>query len=134
MTLTAIRAALETALDALRPTLDTAWENTVHAPVSGTAYQRVTLVMAAPDDGEIGGPHLEMGFLQADLCYPQGGGVADAAARADLIKTSFRKGASLSARGVRVLITATPSVLAPALEGDRFVLPVRIPFRASVPD
>lgn len=134
MTLTAIRAALETALSALTPALASAWENTVFTPVSGTAYQRVTLVMATPDDGEIGGPHIEMGFLQVDLCYPQGRGAAEAAARADLIKSSFRKGTSLTASGVTVLIAATPNVLAPALEGERFVLPVRIPFRASAPD
>lgn len=134
MSLTAIRAALETALDAMTPPLGSAWENTTFTPLGGTPYQRVTLVMAAPDDGEIGGPHLEMGFLQVDLCYPQGAGAADAAARADLIKTCFRKGTALTALGLTVLIAATPRVLATALEGDRFVLPVRIPFRASAPD
>ena len=134
MTLTAIRAALETALGALTPALASAWENIAFTPVSGTPYQRVTLVMATPDDSEIGGPHVEMGFLQVDLCYPQGRGAAEAAARADLIKSRFRKGTSLTASGVTVLVAATPRVLTPALEGDRFVLPVRILFRASAPD
>jgi hypothetical protein len=134
MSLTAIRAALETALDAVTPSLATAWENLAFEPVTGTPYQRATLVMAAPDDGEIGGPHLEQGFLQVDLCYPQGTGPGAAEGRASLLKSRFRKGTGLSASGLTVFIAATPLTLPPYLEGDRYVLPVRIAFRAGVPD
>ncbi len=134
MSLTAIRAALETALDGLSPALATAWENVAFTPAEGTPYQRVTLVMATPDDREIGGRHVEMGFLQIDLCYPQGDGGGAVAARASLIKTAFRKGTSLTAAGVMVLVTNTPQALAARVEAERYVLPVRISFRAEVSD
>ncbi|MDQ0462628.1 hypothetical protein QO010_000376 [Caulobacter ginsengisoli] len=134
MSLIAIRGALETALGAMTPALATAWENRGFEPSPGTPYQRATLIMAMPDDAEIGGRHAERGFLQVDLCYPPGAGSGAAAGRAALIKAGFRKGTSLTASGVLVLITATPQVLPHHIDAERYVLPMRIPFRAQVQD
>jgi hypothetical protein len=134
MSIIAIRAALETALDALSPALDTAWENLAFEPTADVPYQRASLLFALPDDQEISGRHLEQGFLQVDLCYPPGEGSGAAAARAALLKSTFRKGVCLTASGVTVLVAQTPQILTYAIDAERYVLPVRISFRAQVPD
>ena len=59
MSVVAIRAALEARLNAMTPTLDTAWENTTFVPKEGTPYQRVYLLPAIPENPTSGNtnPH-----------------------------------------------------------------------------
>ncbi len=127
-----IRIALETALAAMSPALETAWENEDFVPTAGTPYQRVNLLRAQPDDSEIGPLFVEQGYLQVTLCYPAGAGPADVEARASLLRQAFRRGSSFAAGGLTVIITRTPQLVPPQLDGDRYQLPARIPFRASV--
>lgn len=132
MSLIAIRAALETALNGMSPALDTAYENAAYTPTPGTPYQAVSLLLAQPIDNEVGRPHVEHGFLQVTLRYPLNAGPADAAARANLIRSTFYRGASFTSGGVTVTVNLTPEILPANTESDRYVVPVRIPFQAPI--
>jgi hypothetical protein len=127
-----IRSALEVALAAMSPALATAYENAPYAPVVGTPYQRVTMLLAQPANDEFGPVYREDGFLQVDLAYPLDTGPAAATTRAELIRSTFTRGASFTASGVTVHINRTPEIMPGRVEEDRFVIPVRIPFYAHI--
>lgn len=128
---TAIRAALETALDGISPALATAWQNMPFEPTQGTPYQRVHLLLAEPDNPEIGTLTRDQGFLQVTLCYPLSEGPAAAEARAELIRATFKRGNSFTSGGVTTTISHTPEIAPAANEDDRHCLPVRIRFFAN---
>ena len=86
MSVLKIRAALETALAAMSPTLATAWENTAYTPTAGTPYQRVSLLFAEPVNTEYGRSFQQGGLFVVALCWPQGAGVADLAVRIELLR------------------------------------------------
>lgn len=130
MTLLAVRAALETALGAMSPSIDTAWENTPYTPVQGTPYQRVYLLAAEPDNPEIGTMVTERGFMQVTLCYPLGEGPGAATTRAELIRSTFKRGDAFTASGITTQIERTPEIAPAMIEEDRYVLPVRVRFFA----
>lgn len=129
-----IRSALEVALAAMSPALATAYENAPFTPVQGTPYQQVWLLPATPDNSLIGraGMYRQDGFLQVDLKYPLSTGPAAAATRAELIRSTFYRGASFTASGVRVNIERTPEIMPGRVEEDRYVLPVRIAFYSFI--
>lgn len=126
-----IRAALETALAAMSPSLATAYENTPYAPVVGTPYQRVWLLMAEPVNPEMGRTTRDHGFLQVDLAYPLGAGPAAAATRAELIRDTFYRGRALTASGFTVMVEKTPEIAPAVIETDRYVVRIRIRFFAN---
>lgn len=130
MSFAAIATAMEVALNAMSPALATAWENVDYSPVEGTPYQAVFLLPAEPDNPEMGRLAREQGILQISLRYPLGAGAATAQARAELIRTTFYRGASFTASGVTTTIERTPHILPGRVEEDRFVIPVRIRFYA----
>ena len=132
MTADPIRIALETALDAMSPPLVTAWENESFVPTAGVPFQRVNLLRAQPDDSEVGPLFVEQGYLQVTLCYPAGDNPSAAEARALAVRQAFRRGSSFIVGGVTVIITRTPQLVPPQIDADRYQLPVRIPFRASL--
>lgn len=128
-----IRAALEIALNAMSPALATAWENNAFAPPASTvAYQKAYTMFATPDNPEWGSSHQELGIFQVTLCYPLQVGTSAAAARAELLRTTFKRGASFTNSGVTVNITKTPEVGAGTPAGDRFEMPVKIRFMAQI--
>lgn len=128
-----IRAALETALNGMSPALATAWENNAFVPpASTTPYQKVHLLFATPDNLEMGASHQELGIFQVTLCYPLQIGTSTAAARAEALRTTFRRGSSFTSSGVTVNITRTPEVSAGTVAGDRFEVPVKIRFMAQI--
>jgi hypothetical protein len=129
-----VRAALEVALAAMTPALSTAYENAPFTPVVDTPYQRVTLLLAPPANNEIGrdGLYMEQGFMQVDLAYPLNAGPKPATARAELIRTTFYRGASFTASGVTVNIERTPEIMPARVEEDRYVVPVRVRFYAHI--
>jgi hypothetical protein len=127
-----IRTALETALNGMLPVMTTAWENMSFAPVNGTPYQIAHLMLAKPSNREFGARHQERGYLQVRLMYPQLAGTAAAAARAELLRTTFKRGNTFASGGVTTLITETPEVTAGTVEGDRFAMAVKIPFTADI--
>jgi len=127
-----IRAALETALNGMSPALSTSWENAAFAPVAGTAYQQVNLLCAQPDNSEYGRTHREQGYMQVKLMYPLQIGTSTVAARAELIRSTFYRGASFVSGGVTVKVTHTPEVSPGSVEGDRFAVPVKVRFAAFI--
>lgn len=129
MSISTIRATLESALNGMNPALATAWQNVPFTPVTGIAYQRATLLLAEPDNQEMGASFQEQGFLQVDLFYPQSVGSSAVEARAELLRTTFKRGTSLN-NGI--LISATPEIKPAYNDGDRYVLPIRIRFHTYI--
>ncbi len=127
-----VRAALETALNGMTPALATAWENATFNPTAGTAYQQVNILFAKPFNAEFGDRHQEMGYMQVKLMYPIQIGTSTVAARAELLRTTFKRGNTFTSGGVTVMVTETPEVLAGSVEGDRYAVPVKIRFMAQV--
>lgn len=132
MSSVSIRAALETALNAMSPSISTAFENVAFSPTAGTAYQRVNVLFGTPLNDEISRSYEERGFMQVTLCYPVNAGPGTAATRAELVRSSFYRGRTLTASGVTVLINLTPEILPAFVDGDRYCIPVRVPFKAPI--
>lgn len=128
-----VRTALEVALAAMSPAVATAWENEPYTPVVGTPYQRVNLMLAAPDNPEMGSArYTEQGIFQISLAYPLDAGPGAATARAELIRSTFYRGASFVSGAVTVNIEKTPEIAPGRVEEDRFVIPVRVRFFAHI--
>lgn len=70
--------------------------------------------------------------MQVDLCYPVGGGNSAAQARAELLRSTFRRGLSLTHSGQSVRIPRTPSKTVLPIDGDRYVVAVSIPYEADI--
>ena len=126
-----IKSALEVALNAMTA-LSTNWENTAFIPVAGTAYQQVNILLAEPENIEYGRTHRELGYMQIKLMYPLQVGSVTAITRAELIRSTFYRGASFTASGVTVIIERTPEIGAGSVEGDRWAIPVKIRFFANI--
>ena len=125
-----IKAALETALNGMTA-LSTAWENAPFIPVAGTAYQQVNILLAEPENVEYGRTHRELGYMQIKLMYPLQVGSVTAITRAELIRSTFYRGASFTSSGVTVIIERTPEIGAGSVEGDRWAINVKIRFYAN---
>lgn len=124
---TNIRAAIETALAAISPTLTPAYENVAFTPTAGTPYQRVEWMWARPGNNEISQNYTQEGICQVTLCYPTNTGPAAAAARAEVTKATFKRGSGpYTSSGVSVSIPYTPEVMPAYVDGDRYCVPVRI--------
>lgn len=133
MSIDKVRSALETALNAMTPALSTAWENGPFTPINGTAYQRVNLLTAEPENPSIGNTlYREIGILQITLMYPKDTGSGGANARAELIRTTFKRGNSFTKDGVKVIVERTPEVSPGRVDGDRWSVPVRVRWYANV--
>ena len=128
MSIINVRAALESALAAIYPSIDTAHENVAFTPSVGVPYQSAHLLLADPDDSERDSPPKERGIFQINLVYPIEAGTYDANLRAELIRSIFYKKATFLAGGERVIVEKTPSVRPGYMDGDRWVIPVRIDF------
>lgn len=130
MSLLAVRNALETALASITPEIPLAWENTPFVPVNGEPYARVYLLAAEPDNPEMGRHATERGFLQISLAYPLDDGPSAAMTRAELIRSTFYRGAAFTASGITTQIERTPEIAPAQIEDDRYVIPVRVRFFA----
>jgi hypothetical protein len=133
MSVIKIRQALEVALNAMSPALATAWENVNFTPTAGTAFQVVNFIFAEPDNATMGsGFYTERGTMQIRLCYPTQTGTLNAATRAELLRTTFKRGNTFTKDAVRVIIQRTPEIATGYIEGDRFILTVKIRFYANI--
>ena len=127
MTLPLIQAALEQRLATLTPAMATAYENASFAPVTGVAYQRITMLVNRPVDHAVTMDVTEeRGIFQVSLFYPQGAGRGAAQARAELIKTLFKPPLTLSNGAVKVEINKTVHIGGGMPDGDRWMVPVSI--------
>ncbi len=135
MSVVSIRAALETALAAVSPPIASAWENDAFTqPDLETPFQSVFLLLAQPENTEIGPQHVQRGLFQVNLQYPLAAGTAAVNARAELVRAAFRRGTSLTSGSIIVTIDKTAEIGPGAIVGDRFTLPVRVRFYAPVPN
>ena len=132
MSLAAIRAALETALNGISPAIATAWENVPFTPTPGVPYQAPYLLTAAPANPVIGAAYMEQGVFQVNLFYPKDAGSADVTARAELIRATFPRLAGFPFTGGTVLIIETPEIGPPRADADRQMVPVKIKFQAWI--
>jgi len=133
MSQNAIRDALEDALAAIQPALDTVHGNEAYTPITGRPYQEVHVMFATPGNPTMGdGFYQELGVLQVNLLYPPGEGSAAAAARAGLIRQAFKRGATFAASGITVQIDKTPEASGGVVDGDRWRIVVRAPFHADI--
>ena len=132
MSVVAIRAALETALSGMSPAISTAWENVPFTTVAGTAYQSAYVMWTEPSNPEFSGGHQEKGIFQVSLKYPLLNGTLTAATRAELLRTTFYRGNTFTSGAYKVIVERTPEILAGFVEGDRWVVPVRIRFFVNI--
>ena len=138
---TLIKAALKTAFNNISPYIVTAWGNTKPLNASGAEveitngvpYQRVH-VLGVTDNPTLGSDHYRVnGYMQIDLCYQQGKGEYAADTRAELIKTTFKRGYSFTSGGVTVVINKTPETMTNGRnEGDRFIKTVKVYFFCNI--
>lgn len=129
MSVATIRSSFETALLAVAPTFATAWENTNYAPIVGTPYQQVALLLAQPANPEIGPGYIEQGIFQVNGFFPKDTGPATATAWAEAIRAAFPFGTSLSGG---VSVNATPEIGPARPEDDRFMVPVKVRWSARI--
>lgn len=131
MSLAAIRAALETALDGAL-SIALAWENVSFVPLTNVPFAQAFLLPAAPANVEIGPGYTEQGVLAVNLFYPKDEGPSAATATAEALRTAFPYAASFASGGVTVNIIATPEIAPARPEDDRFMVPVRIRWSARI--
>lgn len=129
MSLAAIRSALETQLKATL-SIDIAFENAPYTPQAGVPYAQAFIMLAQPDNVEIGPAFTDLGIFQVSLFYPQNAGSAAAVAAAESIRTAFPFRASFVSGGTIVNIIATPEVSPARAEDDRFLIPVKVRFQS----
>ena len=134
MSTVSIRAALESALNAISPALATAFENAnFKPPAESVPYQIVHVLFARPDNQEIGRAHQELGYLQVKLMYPIRTGSLAAMSRAELLRTTFYRGSTVTSGGVVVNIIETPEITPSGVEDNRYGVIVKIRFRSFIP-
>jgi hypothetical protein len=134
MSTVSIRAALESALNAMTPALATAFENVnFKAPAESVPYQMAHVIFARPDNLEIGRSYQELGYLQVKLMYPIRTGSLAAMTRAELLRTTFYRGSTVTSGGVVVNIIETPEITPSGVEDNRYSVIVKIRFRSFIP-
>lgn len=124
-----IRAALATRLNTLG--LAVAWENSSFKPTAGQVYvaeallpnETLSIGISSTSSDDFGG------IYQVLVYAPAGAGKGAAVSAAEQVVAGFPKGASLTYSGVTVRVLRT-SQAAALMEGDRYVIPVSVTYRA----
>lgn len=132
MSIISVRAALETALNGITGSVPTAWENSPYKPITGTAYQAAYLLPVTENPTMGDDYHRISGVFQINLFYPLQAGTKNAATRAELIKTTFKRGNSYTSGSVTVRIEKTPEIGQGRVDGAWWMVPVKIRFFAGV--
>lgn len=111
----------------------TAPQNGSFQVVMGMPYQLIHIVTFKPDEPTQGGGYYrEHGLFQVTLVYPVGVGVGAITARAELIRSYFKKGTTLSDSGVTTVIAETPEFGYLQGSSSDISLPVKIGYRADI--
>lgn len=128
-----VRRAFEKTLAAMASSLATAYENATFTPEAGVPYQRVNILRAPPADLVMGRTLTQLqGICQVSLFYPQGQGTADAETYAERIKAIFKPPMSITEAGTRIDVINTATIATGFTDGDRWVVPVSIPWSAYI--
>lgn len=129
---TTIRQLFETALAAINPALDTVWENTAYDPIGGTPYQQAFLLFADNQNPSFVGLTRYSGIFQVTLKYPAGVGTKDSVDRAGLIKAALPYRRTFTSGTITLTVQRTPTIAPGRNDGDRWAVPVKVPFFANV--
>ncbi len=133
MSIIAIRAAIEIKLATIVPVISTAYENVSFTPVTGTPYQSIFIMPATPSNPTLGdGFYRAVGIAQISLFYPLLEGAQAAEARAQLIRTAFKRGTAMISGSVSVMVDTTPEIGQGRADDDRWHVPVRVRWSAGV--
>ncbi len=133
MSIVKISAAFEKKLNTLETNFPTAYENVQFTPVTGTAYQRVRILPAQPDNPTIGDSYYrEVGLFEVILFYPLDIGRNAAQVKAEAIKALFKRGLAMVEDGLTVVVDRTPSIASAVQLDDRYVVPITISYYAEV--
>ena len=119
-------------LNLLLPNLPTAYEGLSFTPPSGI-YQRLQFRINPPDDPVLGtGYYRERMEMQIFVNAPTNKGTGEALSRAQLLRTHFKKGTTISESGILIHILETPQISGTVALGDRIICPVLIDVIAEV--
>lgn len=131
MTYKTIQAALEKKLATITPALATAYENLPFTPTVGTPYQRVNLMPNQTLDLAITADVRQYyGLFQVTLFYPAASGRGAAQTRADAIDAAFKPVQRLTEGSTKVELIESVQVTGGYQDGDRWVVPITIRWRA----
>ena len=119
-------------LNLLVPAVPTAYEGaSFNAPA--TIYQRLQFRINQPDDPVLGtGYYRERIEMQIFVNAPTNKGTGEALTRAELLRTHFKKGTTISEDGILIHILETPQISGTVAFGDRIICPVLIDVVAEV--
>lgn len=112
----------------------TAWENMFFPVIANRVpYQKVHLLPGRPENPTLGDSfRREYGIFQVTLVYPLQFGTGDAFARAELVRSTFPRGASFVNSGVEVHIDVTPEIGPARIDDEAYMLPVRVFYYANI--
>ena len=111
----------------------TARHNVVYSCAVGMPYQIVQFTPFKPNEPTQGaGFYQETGVFQVTLVYPVGVGLASILTRAELIRSSFKKGSSFLNGAVTVTIPNVPELGKFDAVADSQLLPVKISYLANI--
>lgn len=124
------RLAFEEAINAINPTIATAYENVSFTPTSGVPYQDLYDIPASNNHLFIDNAEFEgLGIFQITLKYPSGQGMKTVSNRAELYVSSFPCGRKLTKNGDTITVLQTPKVNNLGVDGDRVVVAVSINYK-----
>ena len=124
------RLAFEEAINAINPTIATAYENVSFTPSSGVPYQELYDIPASNNHLFIDNSEFEgLGIFQITLKYPSGQGMKTVSNRAELYVSSFPCGRKLTKNGDTITVLQTPKVNNLGVDGDRVVVAVSINYK-----
>jgi hypothetical protein len=135
MTTALIRSAFESSVkawaDAQTLAVQVAFENVEFTPPAAR-YLRVNLLPNQTQSDDLGGAHRRFtGLFQVTACMPIGQGPAGAQAIEAALTALFTTTAPITSGALRIFITE-PLSAGPALqEGDRYLVPLTLSYRAD---
>lgn len=131
MALIKIKKAFERKMLEL-PQIDTVYEGDEYEPTFDVPYQRFMHLPDAPLNPTLGdGYRREVGQFVIFLNYPNKDSIL-AKERALIIQDTFNRGMTMIEDGLEVIIERTPAITSGTQVADRYILPIRIRYFASV--
>ena len=125
------RLAFEEAINAINPTIATAYENVSFTPSSGVPYQELYDIPASNNHLFIDNSEFEgLGIFQITLKYPSGTGMKTVSNRAELYVSSFPCGRKLTKNGDTITVIQTPQINVLGVDGDRYSVAVSINYKS----
>lgn len=110
-----------------------AYQGQLYQAVPGVPYQLIHVVPFKPEEPTQGGGfYREHGVFQVTLVYPPNYGDGALMARAELIRSYFKKGAEFSYGGIKTKVFDTPEFGYFVTNEDSISMPVKISYSADI--